>query len=411
MPPRAGITPTLHNRHTALKLSVIIVSYNVRYYLEQCLHALFKATTGISTEVFVVDNHSSDGSVEYLSERFHDINFISSNHNLGFARANNTAIRQCHGEYVLLLNPDTIVGEHTLSDVISLMDSKPSAGCAGVRMIKTDGTDAMESRRGLPTPTTAFFKMCGLCTRYPHNRRVGRYYMGWLPWDKPARIEVVSGAFCMLRHSALDKVGLLDEDFFMYGEDIDLSYRMLKGGFDNWYVPSRILHYKGESTQKTTFRYVHIFYNAMLIFFRKHYGHMSLLLTMPIKAAIVAKAVAALLRTQLIQTGHAMGLTSYKRRKEPLYVFITSQANSDACRRIAARKGIRACFHCADNLPEGHTQLHLEPDTCTYVVYDVDAFSYERIFELSAKGGNDNISIGTFNKDTGIIITGDEILK
>ena len=204
MPPRAGITPTLHNRHTALKLSVIIVSYNVRYYLEQCLHALFKATTGISTEVFVVDNHSSDGSVEYLSERFHDINFISSNHNLGFARANNTAIRQCHGEYVLLLNPDTIVGEHTLSDVISLMDSNPNAGCAGVRMIKTDGTDAMESRRGLPTPTTAFFKMCGLCTRYPHNRRVGRYYMGWLPWYKPARIEVVSGAFCMLRHSALD---------------------------------------------------------------------------------------------------------------------------------------------------------------------------------------------------------------
>lgn len=232
-----------------MKISVIIVNYNVKYYLEQCLLSLCRALEGIESEVFIVDNHSKDGSVEYLRKRFREIHFVASNHNLGFARGNNLAIKRAKGEYVLLINPDTIVGEDVIHESITFMDNHQKAGGLGVKMLKCDGDKAMESRRGFPSPLTSLYKMCGLCTHYPQSHRFGKYYMSYLPWDTPQRIEVISGAYCLLRHSALDKIGLLDEDFFMYGEDIDLSYRLIKGGFENWYLPVSILHYKGEYAQ------------------------------------------------------------------------------------------------------------------------------------------------------------------
>ena len=260
-----------------MKLSVVIVNYNVKYYLQQCLESLQRALKGVEAEVFVVDNHSHDGSVAYLRSRFPDVHFIASAHNLGFAGGNNIAIRQSKGEYVLLLNPDTVVGEEVIHASIDFMDSHPAAGGHGVQMLTHCGERALESRRGLPSPMVSFYKMVGLCKHFPQSDRFAHYYMGSLSWDVPGKIEVISGAYCFLRRSALDKVGLLDEDFFMYGEDVDLSYRLLKGGFENWYLPVRILHYKGESTQKSSFRYVHVFYDAMLIFFRKHYGGMNAL--------------------------------------------------------------------------------------------------------------------------------------
>ena len=242
-----------------MKLTVVIVNYNVKYYIEQCLNSLEKALEGIESEIFVVDNHSEDDSVGYLRKRFEYVNIIESNRNLGFARANNIAIRRSSGEYILLLNPDTFVCENTIRGALEFSDKHLNAGGVGVKMYNADGTVAMESRRGLPTPMTSFYKMCGLCAKFPKSKRFGRYYMSYLDWDKPAKIDVVSGAFFLVRRSALDKVGLLDTDFFMYGEDIDLSYRLLKGGFDNWYLPFQILHYKGESTHKTSFRYVHAY--------------------------------------------------------------------------------------------------------------------------------------------------------
>ena len=207
------------------KITVVIVSYKVKDYLCQCLLSLRRALVGIDAEVCVVDNHSDDGTVDFLREKFPEIKVFASPHNLGFARANNLAIRQTASEFVLLLNPDTFVGEQTIRQSLDFMDEHAQAGGLGVRMLKTDGSDALESRRGLPTPMVAFYKMVGLCARYPQHRRFGQYYMGYLSWDEAARIEVVSGAYCLLRRKALDEIGLLDEDFFMYGEDIDLSYR------------------------------------------------------------------------------------------------------------------------------------------------------------------------------------------
>lgn len=396
-----------------MKLSIIIVSYNVKHYLEQCLMSVQRAVDGMETEIFVVDNHSKDDSVEYLSDRFPEVTFIASNHNLGFSRANNVAIRQAVGEYVLLLNPDTLVGEDVIKQTVSFMDEHPDAGGVGVKMLKTDGGVAQESRRGLPTPMTSFYKMSGLGARYPQSRRFGHYYMSYLPWDKPAQIEVISGAYFMLRHSALDKIGLLDEDFFMYGEDIDLSYRLLKGGFSNWYLPLPILHYKGESTQRSSFRYVHVFYEAMLIFFRKHYGHMSLLITAPIKFAIYMKATAALMTMQIGRIRKSLGFIHNSRKSFPLYVFIGPRKTVVQCRQLAKRKGLDARFVEGDvrRLPEGHIGMDLPKTVPVNVVYDTDAYRFEDIFRIFAASANPNVTIGTYSQKTRIVITGEEILK
>ena len=267
------------------KLTVIIVNYNVKEYLRQCLHSVERALQGMEGEVIVVDNASSDGSVEELAAVYPSVTFIANKDNRGFSCANNQAIRLSKAEYVLLLNPDTIVGEDVLHHCISFMDTHPDAGGVGVKMLADDGRMAWESRRGVPTLMTSFYKMMGLCSLFPKSRVFGKYYMRYLDANEVNRIEIMSGAFMMLRRQALEEIGLLDETFFMYGEDIDLSYRLLGTGYNNYYLPRAIVHYKGESTQKTSFRYVRNFYNAMLIFYDKHFDEkkwMSMLVRMGI---------------------------------------------------------------------------------------------------------------------------------
>lgn len=398
-----------------IKITVVIVNYNVKYYLEQCLLSVRKALEGLSSEVYVVDNHSRDGSVEYLRRRFRDVHFVASTHNLGFARANNFAIKKAKGEYILLLNPDTIVGESAIKDSLEFMDAHPKAGGLGVKMLKSDGGKAMESRRGLPSPLTAFYKMCGLCSRYPESRRFGKYYMGYLGWDEPSQIEVISGAYCLLRHTAIDKIGMLDEDFFMYGEDIDLSYRLLKGGFENWYLPVSILHYKGESTHKSSFRYVHVFYEAMLIFFRKHYRHLSFWISLPIKVAVYAKATIALVQMLLKKAAHTMGFFSVRRKKEPEYLFLCRRENMSSCRRLADSRGLTATFiECDEGSREAGHVAHLRnmpTDAVTFAVYDVSLFSYADILRIFEQNSRKNVMIGTFNPKSHILITDQEVLR
>lgn len=402
----------------ALKLSVIIVNYNVKYYLDQCIRSVLRAFEEMNTpaEIIVVDNHSADGSVDYLEQRYPQklfpmVRFVRSAHNLGFARANNIAIRQSRGEYVLLLNPDTIVGEDALKASVDFMDVHEDAGAVGVRMLGAQGRRAMESRRGLPTPMVSFFKMLGFCNRWPHHRLFGKYYMGYLPWDEPCQIEVVSGAYCMLRRKALDEVGLLDEDFFMYGEDIDLSYRVLKGGYRNYYLPVDILHYKGESTQKSSFRYVHVFYEAMLIFFRKHYSGMTFLLSLPIKTAIYAKALIALVGMLSDRMRKSLGFFAPSAEGAQHYVFVGSLEMQDACRDIARRLGLDAEFHDSEVL-EDRSEATWSEKNDNVLVLDADSMSYadmlKRMSRLSDM--NVNVTLGTYSKEIGKIITDREIL-
>jgi O-antigen biosynthesis protein len=256
-----------------MKLSIIIVNYNVRYFLEQCLHSVEEAISGLKAEIFVVDNNSVDGSNEMIINKFPKVTLIANKENLGFSRANNQAIRIAKGEYVLLLNPDTLLEHDTLSKCITFMDNHPDAGGLGIKMVDGKGKFLPESKRGLPTPNVAFYKIFGLSSIFPRSKIFGKYHLGYLNNDETHEVDILSGAFMMLRKETLDKTGLLDETFFMYGEDIDLSYRIIKEGYKNYYYPeARIIHYKGESTKKSSINYVFIFYQAMIIFAKKHFS-------------------------------------------------------------------------------------------------------------------------------------------
>jgi GT2 family glycosyltransferase len=264
--------------------------------LEQALISVRKAIEGIDAEVFVVDNNSVDGSVEMIRNKFDFVRLIDNKENLGFSKANNQAIRQAAGEYILLLNPDTIVEENTFHKCIRFMDEHSDAGGLGVKMLDGAGKFLPESKRGLPTPLVAFYKVFGLAALFPKSKKFGGYHLGYLEEDKTNPVTVLSGAYMFMRKSALDKVGLLDETFFMYGEDIDLSYRLIKGGYQNYYFPeTRIIHYKGESTKKTSINYVFIFYKAMIIFARKHFSEKNAgIFSFLINIAIYIRATIAL---------------------------------------------------------------------------------------------------------------------
>ncbi|MDD3665104.1 MAG: glycosyltransferase [Bacteroidales bacterium] len=275
-----------------MKLSVIIVNYNVEYFLEQCLLSVRKAMKEISGEIFVVDNNSVDHSVAMVKEKFPEVILIANQENTGFSRANNQAMKIARGEYFLLLNPDTVVEEDTFQKIIDFMDSHPDAGGLGVKMVDGKGQFLPESKRGLPTPAVAFYKIFGLAGLFPRSKTFGQYHLSYLDNDKIHQVDILAGAFMLMRKSALDKIGLLDETFFMYGEDIDLSWRIILGGYKNYYFPeTRIIHYKGESTRKSSVNYVLIFYNAMLIFARKHFSRQKAgVLTLLIKLAIYFRA-------------------------------------------------------------------------------------------------------------------------
>ena len=256
-----------------MELSIVIVNYNVKHFLEQCLISVEKATEKIEAEVFVVDNNSVDGSVKLIKEKFPNVSLIENKENTGFSKANNQAIHISKGKYILLLNPDTVVEEDTFSKCINFMNQNENAGALGVKMIDGKGNFLPESKRGLPTPAVAFYKIFGLSRLFPKSKKMGKYHLGFLSKEENNKIDVLSGAFMFLRKKVLDKIGLLDEEFFMYGEDIDLSYRVTLAGYDNYYFSeTSIIHYKGESTKKGSINYVFVFYNAMIIFAKKHFS-------------------------------------------------------------------------------------------------------------------------------------------
>ena len=282
---------------SGIRLSIVIVNYNVRYFLDQCLNSVFRAAKNIPIEIFAVDNNSVDGSVEMIREKYPSVFLIENRENTGFSKANNQAIKQAKGEYVLLLNPDTVVEEDTFEKCLKFMDETPDAGGLGVKMIDGKGNFLPESKRGLPTPLVAFYKIFGLAALFPKSKKFGQYHLGFLDDEKIHRVDVLSGAFMLLRKTVLEKTGFLDEAFFMYGEDIDLSYRITQAGCKNYYFPkTRIIHYKGESTKKSSANYVFVFYNAMLIFARKHFSKKNAkAFSLLIHSAIYFRAALALL--------------------------------------------------------------------------------------------------------------------
>lgn len=278
-------------------LSVVIVNYNVVFFLEQCLNSVFAASKNLTVQIIVVDNNSVDGSINMLKENFTSVVLIENKENVGFSKANNQAIKQANSPYVLLLNPDTVIEEDTFDKCIDFMNSNTDCGGLGLRMLDGKGNFLPESKRGFPSPSVAFYKIFGLSYLFPKSQKFGRYHLGFLSEFEVNEVAVLSGAFMLLRAVTLEKVGLLDEQFFMYGEDIDISYRIKLGGYKNYYFPeTKIIHYKGESTKKSSVNYVFVFYKAMILFAKKHFSNKNAnLFSFAINLAIYMRASLSLI--------------------------------------------------------------------------------------------------------------------
>lgn len=288
-----------------MQLSIIIVNYNVKYFLEQCLFSVQKAIAGIDAEVFVVDNASNDASVEYLQPIFPRIKFIASKTNDGFAKANNKALDKCKGDYVVFLNPDTIVPEDCFKNCINFFKKHQDCGALGVQMIDGSGHFLPESKRSFPSLSAAFYKLTGLSLIFPSSKRFNKYALGNLAKDEDFEVDVLAGAFMMLSKDVVEKTKGFDETFFMYGEDIDLSYRVQKAGYKNYYFGKQtIIHFKGESTKRGSLNYVKMFYNAMSIFVKKHYsGSKATFFSSVINVAIWFRAIVSLFQHILNKSG------------------------------------------------------------------------------------------------------------
>lgn len=276
-------------------LSIIIVNYNVKEYLKNLLHSIKKASQNLSTEIFVVDNASDDGSVEMIREKFPEVKLIANEKNLGFGKANNLALKEAKGKYILLINPDTLVAEDTFSKLIEFFESHPDAGMVGCKILNPDGTLQLACRRSFPGPWTSFTKVTGLSTLFPKSKLFARYNLTYLDENQTYEVDAISGSFMMMRKEVYDKVGGFDEQFFMYGEDLDLCYRIQKAGYKIYYVHStQIIHYKGESTKRSSLDETKVFYDAMHLFVKKHLSG-SFIVELILRSAIAVRSLFAFL--------------------------------------------------------------------------------------------------------------------
>lgn len=286
-----------------MQISVIIVNYNSKHFTEQCLCSVAAAMKHAIAEVWVVDNASEDNSLTYLKPRFPWVQWIASDENLGFAKANNLALEKVSGQYVLFLNPDTIIPEHCLTDCLHFMETHSEAGAVGLQMIDGSGVFLPESKRALPSPSVSFWKLTGLAAVFPNSPFFNQYALGHLPKQKSYPVPVLSGAYMFCRTSIIRNLGGFDEIFFMYGEDIDLSYRITLAGYQNYYLGSlSIIHFKGESSPIKDLKYVRLFYKAMQQFVHKHYkGPKASVLKLMLHIAIVFRGVIAAIMLLLEQ--------------------------------------------------------------------------------------------------------------
>ena len=386
-------------------VSVIIVSYKVKYYIEQCLNSVLRSVP--DAQILVVDNNSDDGSVEYLRERFPQAEVIANNYNAGFGKANNIALTKATGRYVLFLNPDTVVAERTIPGCIEYMDAHLETGAVGVRMQYSDGRFALESRRSLPTPSVSLWHMTGLGRLFPHSRIFAKYHLTYLDREQECPIDVVSGAYMFVRKEILDKTGGFDETFFMYGEDIDLSYRIILQGYQNRYLPLPIVHYKGESTVKTSYRYAKVFYDAMLIFYNKHFRRHSALFTLLVKTGVGIKKVTTFVLQNISvnrrMLSHYTEKCLYVGRKET-FTEVSGLIGKSAI--LSSPVYIEGSGNI-ESLLNGHLGNGIGA-----VLFDTDAFSFDAILDwmYSRASEGKHYNTGFFSAKTGKLITENETL-
>ncbi|GJQ32461.1 MAG: hypothetical protein HBSAPP04_13000 [Ignavibacteriaceae bacterium] len=295
-----------------MDLSIIIVNYNVKEFIQNLLESIKSASKKISTEVIIVDNASDDGSIELIRQKYPWVKLIVNSRNLGFSKANNLGLKESTGKYLLLLNPDTLVKEDTFEKMIDFFEATPDAGMAGCKLLNTDGTLQLACRRGFPGPWASFTKVTGLSTLFPKSPLFARYNLTYLDENKTYAVDAISGAFMMFKREVYEKTGGLDETFFMYGEDLDLCYRVNKAGYKVYYVHStEIIHYKGESTKRSNLNEVKVFYEAMHIFVKKYYSGSWFLLLFLRSAIFFREMLAFLGKKKLVIVSLLMDMLFY----------------------------------------------------------------------------------------------------
>ena len=369
-----------------MELTVVIVNYRVKYLLEQTLRSVEQAMQGMTGEVIVVDNLSGDDSIAFSRERHPGVTFIENQENVGFARANNQAIMQARGEYTLILNPDTIITGRCLQDGIAWMQSHPKCGAIGARMMDANGVFLPESKRAFPTPWVSFCKIFGLSKLFPRSPLFAKYHLRYLSDLEPQCIDILSGAYMLCRTAVLQQLGGFDEDFFMYGEDIDLSYRIVQAGYENWFLPTPMVHYKGESTHKDSMRYVKIFYDAMLIFYRKHFPRFNVIFYPIVKLGVIVRAGLAMARRLVKRLLPSRGKAE---KAQWPWIIVSDNAAS-----VSQRTGIS---DYQTNIPATGNYNVLIDDGCNTCAQVVDY--------IREHGGHERLAFHIFADRHGIIIS------
>ena len=352
------------------RVTTVIVNYRLKYFLEQTLLSVEEAYTEVDGHTIVIDNNSGDDSIDFLEERFPSVTFIRNKENVGFARANNQGFALANTEFILVLNPDTIIGSDTLKDAIKWMDEHPTCGAVGVKMVDGNGNFLPESKRSFPSTWNSFCKLFGLSSLFPKSRVFARYHLRYLHEDKPHKVSVLAGAFMLLRTDLTKKVGGFDEDFFMYGEDMDLSYRMRTDGMENYYLPIPIVHYKGECTKTESLNYVKIFYEAMHIFYRKHYPRSSWMNKIVVKAAITARMCMSAFSTKLIKPIAQL----FKRKPKTCDTYIVSHRPNDIINIIESEG-----FSCNNIFKFESIEAIPSLNKCANIILDDREMNYQSI--------------------------------
>lgn len=366
-----------------IDVSIIIVSYNVRHFLEQCLRSVYASRGQLELEIFVVDNASSDNTLGFLREQFPraehpELHLVNNVRNVGFGRANNQALAHAKGRYVLFLNPDTVLTEHTLTDCVTFADSHADMGALGVMQLHSNGEFALESRHGIPTPWRAFCQMSGLSSLFPATKTFDGYHMRFFNNAAAAPIEIASGAFMLIPRNALAEIGGFDERFFMYCEDVDLCYRLLQSGRQNYYLPTPILHYKGASTRRGSFRYVHTFYSAMLIFFNKHYAKSARLMSPLIRLGIYLRGLISYAGKKLLALRHFLAPRLGTRAERQVYF----GRHTSEVKALAETLGFDIVCYATDSHDfKTNENAYAIPPDCVHVIFDLGCFSRDDVLE------------------------------
>lgn len=367
-----------------MDLTVVIVNYRVKYFLEQTLRSVMEATQGVQAEVIVIDNDSGDDSIAFSRERFPQVTFIENKDNVGFARANNQGIKMAQGKYTLILNPDTIITAKCIEACIDHMEKHADCGAIGLRMVDGNGVFLPESKRAFPTPWVSFCKAFGLSKLFPHSPLFAKYHLRYLSDREQHEVDILSGAYMLCRTDVLQRIGGLDEDFFMYGEDIDLSYRITQAGYKNWFLPVEMIHYKGESTKKDSMRYVKVFYEAMLIFYRKHFPRYSAVMYPIIKAGVIVRASMSAMKRLLVLPFKSKEV----RPNEAPWVILSS--DSPGAARLAS------IAQYSEQIPDnGKAQ----------VLIDDSDYPYSEIVNLIAGNRREDIDFHILARRNGVVIS------